>query len=85
MVDDPRQPSAHSSRQNEESAFDVSIPVSVISDRSLATLESVVEYLKEKKNLSYHEIAVLLKRDDRTVWTCYSRAKKKRAKEARRG
>jgi len=58
----------------------IAIPVSVLSDRSLATLEAVVEYLKEVLGLSYHEIAVLLKRDDRTVWTCYQRAKKKRGK-----
>jgi hypothetical protein len=58
----------------------ISIPVSVLSDRSVATLEAVVEYLKEVLGLSYHEIAVLLNRDDRTVWTCYQRAKKKRSK-----
>jgi hypothetical protein len=27
--------------------------------------------------MSFHEIAVLLNRDDRTIWTCYNRAKKK--------
>ena len=56
------------------------IPFSVLADRRLATLEAVVEYMKEKLNLSYHEIAELLNRDDRTVWTCYHRAKKKRGK-----
>ena len=37
-----------------------------------------MEYLKDKLNLTYHEIAVLLNRDDRTIWTCYNIAKKKR-------
>jgi len=66
--------------KSEGSALTITIPVSVIADRSLATLESVVEYLKEVQNLSYHQIAELLQRDDRTVWTVYSRAKKKRNK-----
>ena len=56
----------------------ISIPISVIGDRSVATLEAVVEYLKDTLDLSYHEIAVLLNRDDRTIWTSYKRAKKKR-------
>lgn len=66
---------------------EINIPISVLSDRSLAALESVVEYMKDKLGLSYHEIAMLLKRDDRTIWTCYNRARKKRAKlgPARKG
>jgi len=59
---------------------DIKIPISVFADRSLASLEAVVEYMKENLELSYHEIAVLLKRNDRTIWTCYHRAKKKRSK-----
>lgn len=55
------------------------VPSSVFFDRDLAPLESISEYLKEEKGLTYHEIAVLVGRDDRTIWTCYSRAKKKRA------
>jgi len=30
------------------------------------------------KGLTYHEIAVITNRDDRTIWTVYNRAKKKR-------
>jgi hypothetical protein len=57
------------------------IPLSVLADRSLSVLESVVEYLHDKKMFSFHEIAVMINRDDRTIWTCYSRAKKKRARK----
>jgi hypothetical protein len=60
---------------------DIQIPISVISDRSLATLEAVVKYLKDEHKLTFHHIAELLNRDDRTIWTCYSRAKKKRGKK----
>lgn len=55
------------------------VPSSIFLDRNLAPLESISEYLKEEKGLSYHEIAVLVDRNDRTIWTCYNRAKKKRA------
>jgi len=45
----------------------------------LSVLEVMVEYLKEKEGLSYHEIASLTNRDDRTIWTVYHRAKIKRS------
>jgi len=56
----------------------VFIPTTILKDRTLSVLESIVEYLKDQKQLTFHEIAILLNRDDRTIWTCYSRAKKKR-------
>jgi len=43
----------------------------------------MVEYLKEHEALSFHQIAALTNRDDRTIWTVYSRAKKKRATEGK--
>ncbi len=55
----------------------VSIPSDIFKNRDLAVLESLVKYLKEDKDFSYAEIADLLNRDDRTIWTVYSRAKKK--------
>ena len=62
---------------------EVLIPSSVFLDRNISVLEALVKYLKEQKKLTYHEIAVLLNRDDRTIWTCYSRAMKKRGKNAK--
>ena len=53
------------------------IPSNIFKNRSLSILEALVEYLKEKRSLTYHEIAELLERDDRTIWTVYNRAKKK--------
>ena len=55
-----------------------SIPVSILKDRNLSVLENIVSYLKDTFGLNYHSIAVLLNRDDRTIWTVYQRAKKKR-------
>ena len=65
--------------QNSDLTSDVwlNIPSYIFKDRSLSVLEAIVKYLKEERMLSYHEIAVLLKRNDRTIWTVYSRVKKK--------
>jgi hypothetical protein len=68
-------------KKGSNSVSSVDIPSHIFRDRSVKVLEAVVEFLKEKKNLTYHEIAVLLNRDDRTIWTVYSRAKKKRKKK----
>ena len=54
------------------------IPVSILQDRNLSVLENVVSYLKDTFGLTYHKVAVLLNRNDRTVWTVYQRAKKKK-------
>ena len=56
------------------------IPVSILKNKNLSVLENIVACLKEKFSLSYHEIAVLLKRDDRTVWTVYQNSLKKNVK-----
>lgn len=61
--------------------FDIVIPSYVLRDRKLSALESIIEYLKEVRKLTYHEISILLNRDERNIWTMYNRAKKKRNNE----
>jgi hypothetical protein len=56
----------------------IDVPSFVFRDRSVSVLECLVEYLKDTHQMNYHEIGVLLNRNERTVWTCYDRAKKKR-------
>lgn len=56
------------------------VPIDLFSQRDVGLLESLVEYLKEHRNMTYHEIAVLLNRDDRTIWTAYNQVKRKRGK-----
>lgn len=51
------------------------IPASIFSGK-LAASEALIKYLKEE-GLSYAEISKILKRDQRTVWTTYSKAVKK--------
>ncbi|MDD5177986.1 MAG: hypothetical protein PHT54_01745 [Candidatus Nanoarchaeia archaeon] len=58
----------------------INIPISIFTNSKLSALESVVAYLKEKSRFSFKEIAVLLKRDTRTIWTVYNRARKKNVK-----
>jgi hypothetical protein len=63
---------------NKANPNSIVIPSSIFQDRQLSVLEAMVEYFKEKKGMRYSEIARLLNRDDRTVWTAYKRAKEKR-------
>jgi hypothetical protein len=60
----------------------VNIPTSIFKNRGLSVLESLVVFLKEEYELHFHDISKLLNRDDRTIWTVYDRAKKKRTKNA---
>ena len=65
-------------RKRKKIIKELMIPNYILQDRTLSILEAIVEYLFNIKRLSYHEIAVLINRDDRTIWTCYHRAQIKR-------
>jgi hypothetical protein len=54
-----------------------SIPVSKLNNRNLGMLESIVKYLKEEKKKTFVEIARLLNRDQRTIWSSYNNVKRK--------
>jgi transcriptional regulator len=55
------------------------LPLSVFKDRKLTILESIIVYLREK-GLRYSEIAELVNRDQRNIWTIYSKTIKKQRK-----
>tara|TARA_Y100000310_G_scaffold343406_1_gene450891 strand:- start:132 stop:626 length:495 start_codon:yes stop_codon:yes gene_type:complete len=55
----------------------INIPIESFSDRRFTVFESLVLYLKDY-GLTNHEIAVMLHRDDRTIWGVYDRVKKKK-------
>ena len=57
---------------------EILIPISIFDNEELSCLETIVKYLKEEFNLRFHEIALLLNRDDRTIWATYNFACKKR-------
>ena len=68
-------------RQPEKIVESIDIPCNVLRDRTLKVLEVLVEFLKDKKGMTYREIGELLNRDERTIWTVYNRAAKKRSKK----
>jgi len=50
------------------------IPISILRTRK-SILGSIILFLKDELNLSYSEVGILLKRDQRTIWTIYNREK----------
>ncbi|MBI2101726.1 hypothetical protein HYT53_03870 [Candidatus Woesearchaeota archaeon] len=67
-----KMPSTFGSISNE-----IFIPVSVFAGRKFSTLESLVGFIKDL-GYSNHEVALMLRLDDRTIWTVYDRVKMKR-------
>jgi DNA-binding transcriptional regulator YiaG len=59
----------------------IKIPVLIFKSRTLGVLESIVKYLREELKLKYSEIAKLLNRDDRVIWTTYKNSIKKQNKK----
>jgi hypothetical protein len=55
---------------------EINLPISIFNDK-LGMLESTSLYMKDKLNLSFNEIAKLLQRDYKTIWTSYNKAKQK--------
>ena len=49
------------------------IPLSILAKNKHSALECITQYLKHYKDMRLSEIAILLKRDPRTIWTCYNR------------
>ncbi len=58
----------------------LTLPLSALRNRPLTTYEALIVHLKDDSALNYHNIAVLLDRDERDVRKVYFRAKKKNAK-----
>lgn len=54
------------------------IPISAF-DNKLSVFEAITAYLKDK-GLSFHNIALVVHRNEKTVWTVYQRALQKNAK-----
>lgn len=52
-------------------------PLSLLKDRRFGVLEILTSYLRDNLDLSYHEIATHLRRDDRTIWSTYQNYKQK--------
>ncbi len=59
---------------------EIVIPTSVFCSE-LGILEATVKFLKEELELSFNRISKLINRDQRTIWTCYSKASMKQPKK----
>src|SRR3989344_5671033 len=53
-----------------------SIPATIFTNE-VGGLEALCKYLKENRNMKYCEIARMLQRSDRTIWTAYKKAVEK--------
>lgn len=56
---------------------DLSIPMEVFELRLLSPFENIVYYLTNAKELNQNEIAFLMKRNPRTIWTTLERGRNK--------
>lgn len=54
------------------------LPISIFGNEELGCLETIVKYLKDEFNLRFHDIAMILNRNDRTIWATYKSACRKR-------
>ena len=57
------------------------IPIEKLSSGNLSLLEIISSYLIDEHKLSFRDAGKILNRNERTVWTAYHRAKKKREYE----
>ena len=54
----------------------ISVPAAIFAGK-LSPAEAIAKYLKENCQLSYHDIATRLGRDERSIWCNHQRAQKK--------
>jgi hypothetical protein len=52
-----------------------SVPIGIFGNPELGILQALTIYLHEIRNQSFHEIARLLDRNDRTIWASYHQGK----------
>jgi len=64
-------------RNIEKLKYTLNVPVKIFNDRRLGVLESLVLYLQQIYKFRNCEIAKLLNRDDRTIYTVLKRANEK--------
>jgi len=54
------------------------IDIDILFAQKFTVLENLVLHLKDKSGMRFSQIAKMLNRDPRTIWTVYTRAKKKK-------
>ena len=56
----------------------------IFHNNELTIFEALVKYLKEEKSFNFHEISLLLNRDERNIWTVYKNTLKKGVSNAKK-
>jgi len=64
-------------KEIEKMRKEVTVPIGIFSDRNYGVLENLCKHLKLTHKFRNCDIAKLLNRDDRTIWTVISRVKTK--------
>ena len=57
----------------QKSEREIKVPVGIFKQK-ISPAEALCKYLREKKEMKFSEIARLINRDERTVWTNYNHA-----------
>jgi hypothetical protein len=65
------------SKKFTEKKPNILLPLGALQDTDFSVLENIALYFKNTVGLRYSEISRILKRDQRTIWTVYSKATKK--------
>ena len=60
---------------------DLLIDPIIFLNEQLSPFEAIVLYYKDEKHLRFREIGQILGRDERNIWTVYTRATKKNVKK----
>lgn len=55
----------------------INVPLSIFSNKKFTIFESLVRYLRDSKNMTNRDIAHILKKSNKTIWTVYNRSKLK--------
>ena len=64
---------------------EIILKTSIFHNSNLTIFEALVKFLKEEKSFNFHEISVILNRDERNIWTVYNNSLKKRPNEKKLG
>ena len=62
----------------------LNLKTSIFHNNELTIFEALVKYLKEEKSFNFHEISLLLNRDERNIWTVYKNTLKKGVSNAKK-
>ncbi|MFC1685912.1 NosD domain-containing protein [Nanoarchaeota archaeon] len=68
------------SLMQQEDVGEINVPISLFNVKVMGPAESLVKHLKENEGLKSSEIAELMNRDDRTIWSTYKNAVSKKEK-----